>query len=49
MFNWFDFGWHMEFLQSPKDENVELEDVGDLYIKKLLLRSFFQDVDQEYI
>ena len=39
----------MEFLQSPKDENVELEDVGDLYIKELLLRSFFQDVDQEYI
>ncbi|XP_030925534.1 putative disease resistance protein RGA4 isoform X2 [Quercus lobata] len=36
-------------LQSPKDENVELEDVGDLYIKELLSRSFFQDVDQEYI
>ena len=36
-------------LQSPRDENVELEDVGDLYIKELLLRSFFQDVDQEYI
>ncbi|KAM3691142.1 hypothetical protein ACJW31_09G173100 [Castanea mollissima] len=35
-------------LQSPKDENVELEDVGDLYIKELLSRSFFQDVDQEY-
>ena len=36
-------------LQSPKDENVEFEDVGDLYIKELLSRSFFQDVDQEYI
>uniref|UniRef100_A0A7N2M2G8 NB-ARC domain-containing protein n=1 Tax=Quercus lobata TaxID=97700 RepID=A0A7N2M2G8_QUELO len=36
-------------LQSPKDENVELEDVGDLYIKELLSRSFFQDVDQEDI
>uniref|UniRef100_A0A7N2M3B9 CC-NBS-LRR protein n=2 Tax=Quercus lobata TaxID=97700 RepID=A0A7N2M3B9_QUELO len=34
-------------LQSPKDENVELADVGDLYIKELLSRSFFQDVSQE--
>ena len=33
-------------LQSPKDENVELEDVGDLYIKELLSRSFFQDFGQ---
>ena len=34
-------------LQSPKDKNVELEDVGDLYIKELLSRSFFQDFSQE--
>ena len=27
-------------LQSPKDENLELEDVGNLYIKELLSRSF---------
>uniref|UniRef100_A0A7N2M2K2 Uncharacterized protein n=1 Tax=Quercus lobata TaxID=97700 RepID=A0A7N2M2K2_QUELO len=36
-----------EILQSPKDKNVELEDVGDLYIKELLSRSFFQDFSQE--
>nr|XP_023891714.1 putative disease resistance protein RGA1 [Quercus suber] len=33
-------------LQSPANESQELEDVGDLYIKELLSRSFFQDVDQ---
>ncbi|KAM3691139.1 hypothetical protein ACJW31_09G172800 [Castanea mollissima] len=36
-------------LQSSKDENLELEDVGNLYIKELLSRSFFQDVEQENI
>ncbi|XP_050242531.1 putative disease resistance protein RGA1 [Quercus robur] len=36
-------------LQSPKDENLELEDVGNLYIKELLSRSYFQDVEQENI
>ncbi|XP_065617030.1 disease resistance protein RGA2 [Quercus suber] len=36
-------------LQSPVHENQELEDVGELYIKDLLLRSFFQDVNQEDI
>ena len=36
-------------LQSPKDENLELEDVGNLYMKELLSRSFFQDVEQENI
>ena len=36
-------------LQSPKDENLELEDVGNLYIRELLSRSFFQDVEQENI
>ncbi|XP_030926575.1 putative disease resistance protein RGA4 [Quercus lobata] len=33
-------------LQSPADESQELEDVGDLYIKEMLSRSFFQDFDQ---
>ncbi|XP_023891714.2 disease resistance protein RGA2-like [Quercus suber] len=33
-------------LQSSANESQELEDVGDLYIKELLSRSFFQDVDQ---
>nr|XP_023888387.1 disease resistance protein RGA2-like [Quercus suber] len=33
-------------LQSPANESQELEDVGDLYIKELLSRTFFQDVDQ---
>uniref|UniRef100_A0A7N2M1P1 Uncharacterized protein n=1 Tax=Quercus lobata TaxID=97700 RepID=A0A7N2M1P1_QUELO len=36
-------------LQSPKDENLDSEDVGNLYIKELLSRSFFQDVEQENI
>ncbi|KAM3691144.1 hypothetical protein ACJW31_09G173300 [Castanea mollissima] len=36
-------------IQSSKDENLELEDVGNLYIKELLSRSFFQDVEQENI
>ncbi|KAM3691137.1 hypothetical protein ACJW31_09G172600 [Castanea mollissima] len=35
--------------QSSKDENLELEDVDNLYIKELLSRSFFQDVEQENI
>ncbi|XP_065635298.1 putative disease resistance protein RGA4 [Quercus suber] len=34
-------------LQSPANESQELEYVGDLYIKELLSRSFFQDVDQD--
>ncbi|KAM3691143.1 hypothetical protein ACJW31_09G173200 [Castanea mollissima] len=34
-------------LQSPANGSQELEDVGDLYIKELLSRTFFQDVDQE--
>ncbi|KAL4607901.1 hypothetical protein ACB092_09G208800 [Castanea dentata] len=33
-------------LQSPANGSQELEDVGDLYIKELLSRTFFQDVDQ---
>ncbi|KAL4606111.1 hypothetical protein ACB092_09G079300 [Castanea dentata] len=33
-------------LQSPANESQELEDVGDLYIKELLSRSFFQDFQQ---
>ncbi|XP_075639650.1 putative disease resistance protein RGA1 [Castanea sativa] len=33
-------------LQSPTNESQELEDVGDLYIKELLSRSFFQDFQQ---
>ena len=36
-------------LQSPVNENQELEDVGDLYIKELLSRSFFQDLDVQQI
>ncbi|KAL4607879.1 hypothetical protein ACB092_09G207300 [Castanea dentata] len=34
-------------LQSSTDENQQLEDVGDLYIKELLSRSFFQDAQEE--
>ncbi|KAM3691151.1 hypothetical protein ACJW31_09G173800 [Castanea mollissima] len=34
-------------LQSPANGSQELEDVGDLYIKELLSRTFFQDVDQK--
>ncbi|XP_030926878.1 disease resistance protein RGA2-like isoform X2 [Quercus lobata] len=34
-------------LQSPANESQELEDVGDLYIKELLSRSFFQDFSDE--
>ena len=30
-------------------ENQELEDVGDFYIKELVSRSFFQDVDLDNI
>uniref|UniRef100_A0A2N9G2B7 NB-ARC domain-containing protein n=1 Tax=Fagus sylvatica TaxID=28930 RepID=A0A2N9G2B7_FAGSY len=33
-------------LQSPVNENQELEDVGEFYIKKLLSRSFFQDFNE---
>jgi hypothetical protein len=33
-------------LQSPVNENQELEDIGDLYIKELSSRSFFQDFDE---
>ena len=36
-------------LQSPVNENQELEDVGDLYNKELLSRSFFQDLDVQQI
>ena len=36
-------------LQATNDENIELEDVGDLYIKELCSRSFFQDVVVEGI
>ena len=31
-------------LQSPNNENQELEDIGELYIKELMSRSLFQDV-----
>uniref|UniRef100_A0A2N9IH49 Uncharacterized protein n=1 Tax=Fagus sylvatica TaxID=28930 RepID=A0A2N9IH49_FAGSY len=34
-------------LQSPVNENQELEDIGDLYIKELMSRSFFQDFDEK--
>ncbi|KAL4607939.1 hypothetical protein ACB092_09G211700 [Castanea dentata] len=34
-------------LQSSANESQELEDVGDLYIKELLARSFFQDFRNE--
>ena len=34
-------------LQSPNNENQELEDIGDLYIKELRSRSLFQDVYEE--
>ena len=37
-----------EILQSTNDENQQLEDVGDLYIKELLSRSFFQDAQEEF-
>ncbi|KAK4580601.1 hypothetical protein RGQ29_024298 [Quercus rubra] len=31
-------------LQSPDNENQDLEDIGDLYIRELMSRSLFQDV-----
>ena len=34
-------------LQSPTNESKELENVGDLYIKEVLSRSFFQDFSNE--
>ena len=34
-------------LKSSVDENQQLEDVGDSYIKELLSRSFFQDAQDE--
>ena len=34
-------------LQSPNNENQELIDIGDLYIKELMSRSLFQDVYEE--
>ncbi|XP_030927745.1 putative disease resistance protein RGA1 [Quercus lobata] len=34
-------------LQSPDNENQDLEDIGDLYIKELMSRSLFQDVYQD--
>ncbi|KAM3691182.1 hypothetical protein ACB098_09G177700 [Castanea mollissima] len=34
-------------LQSPDNEDQELEDIGELYIKELMSRSLFQDVYQK--
>ncbi|XP_030926568.1 putative disease resistance protein RGA3 [Quercus lobata] len=34
-------------LQSPNNENQKLEDIGELYIKELMSRSLFQDVNQD--
>ncbi|KAK4580609.1 hypothetical protein RGQ29_024305 [Quercus rubra] len=34
-------------LQSPDNENQDLEDIGDLYIKELMSRSLFQDVYED--
>ena len=34
-------------LQSPDNENQELEDIGELYIKELMSRSLFQDVYED--
>ena len=34
-------------LPFSADENQQWEDVGDLYIKELLSRSFFQDAQEE--
>ncbi|KAM4091909.1 hypothetical protein ACJW30_09G172200 [Castanea mollissima] len=36
-------------LQSPDNENQELEDIGELYIKELMSRSLFQDVYEDYM
>ncbi|XP_030925535.1 putative disease resistance protein RGA4 [Quercus lobata] len=36
-------------LQSPDNENQDLEDIGNLYIKELMSRSLFQDVDQDAV
>ena len=33
-------------LQSPDNEKQELEDIGELYIKELMSRSLFEDVDE---
>ncbi|XP_030927376.1 putative disease resistance protein RGA4 [Quercus lobata] len=34
-------------LQSPDNENQDLEDIGDSYIKELMSRSLFQDVYED--
>ncbi|KAK4580659.1 hypothetical protein RGQ29_024341 [Quercus rubra] len=34
-------------LQSPDNENQDLEDIGELYIKELMSRSLFQDVYED--
>uniref|UniRef100_A0A7N2M0G3 Uncharacterized protein n=1 Tax=Quercus lobata TaxID=97700 RepID=A0A7N2M0G3_QUELO len=34
-------------LQSPDNENQDLEDIGDFYIKELMSRSLFQDVYED--
>ncbi|XP_030926579.1 putative disease resistance protein RGA3 [Quercus lobata] len=36
-------------LQSPDNEKQELEDIGELYIKELMSRSLFEDVDENYM
>ncbi|XP_050245838.1 putative disease resistance protein RGA4 [Quercus robur] len=36
-------------LQSPDNENQDLEDIGDLYIKELMSRSLFQDVYEDVV
>ncbi|XP_050245841.1 putative disease resistance protein RGA1 [Quercus robur] len=36
-------------LQSPDNENQDLEDIGNLYIKELMSRSLFQDVYQDTV
>ncbi|XP_062166609.1 putative disease resistance protein RGA4 [Alnus glutinosa] len=52
--HWFDSGeliafWmaHGLLSKTPNSQNLELEDVGDMYIKDLLSKSFFQDVTND--
>lgn len=39
--------WIAQGLIPPSEQNEEMEDIGNRYINELLLRSFFQDVEEE--
>ncbi|KAK9290666.1 hypothetical protein L1049_008839 [Liquidambar formosana] len=40
--------WIAQGLIQPLDENQELEDIGNQYFNELVMRSFFQDLDEMF-